>query len=294
MNELKRISGITELFYTIDIVDNSISENDLIIERVKEKLNLKCKYEYKRKRKMKAQKEMLKNYIVYLEEFNRIITEQLDKVGNMVNDLENRDIYNDFVQMQEQIDSYSRKKDKIKASYLARLLEPKEQEIYKDIELYRIINEFNEDSKIDNANYIDLEINEDKDNTESMRWKMYYYLALCMEKQNAFRRSTFSDYIRRQDDMDDIQYSIKKNSFYAADFQGQLSNCVYQRRKKLKLTQAELSRRSGVDRSMIAKIERANQPTTLDTAVKLLSALDINVAICPDNYQIKENKIAVS
>ena len=69
--------------------------------------------------------------------------------------------------------------------------------------------------------------------------------------------------------------------FCAADFQGQISKSIFYQRKKLNLTQEELSKISGVDRSMIAKIETVKQPPTLETAIKLLSALNMGIAICP-------------
>ena len=115
----------------------------------------------------------------------------------------------------------------------------------------------------------------------SNKWKTYYYLVICMKKQKDFNQTLLENYILRKKNLNEINLSVGKSSFLIADFQGQLSKSIFYQRKKLKLTQAELAQISGVDRSMIAKIETVNQPTTLETALKLLSALNISIAICP-------------
>ena len=102
-----------------------------------------------------------------------------------------------------------------------------------------------------------------------------------MKKQKEFNQKLLSNYMLRRKNINDIKILADKSSFCAADFQGQVSKSVFYQRKKMKLTQNDLSKISGVDRSMIAKIERLNQPTTLETAIKLLSALNVEIAICP-------------
>ena len=43
----------------------------------------------------------------------------------------------------------------------------------------------------------------------------------------------------------------------------------------------QLSERSGIDRTMIAKIEKVKQPTTLETAIKVLTSLNMGIALYP-------------
>ena len=65
------------------------------------------------------------------------------------------------------------------------------------------------------------------------------------------------------------------------DFQGKLSEVISNQRKKMKLTQKQLQEKSGVDRSMIAKIEKVQQPATLETAIRLLTSLNVGIALYP-------------
>ena len=54
-----------------------------------------------------------------------------------------------------------------------------------------------------------------------------------------------------------------------------LINVLLTRRQELKLTQAQLSDRSGVAQTEISRIERGRKSPTLDTYARLASALDL-------------------
>lgn len=104
---------------------------------------------------------------------------------------------------------------------------------------------------------------------------------ICLEKQRKYNQTIISYQIEKSKEEKDEHFWEKVSNYYAADFQGQFSKNVYCQRKRLKLTQKQLQGRSGVDRTMIAKIEKIRQPATLETAIKLLSSLNLGVAIYP-------------
>ena len=129
-----------------------------------------------------------------------------------------------------------------------------------------------------------------------------YYVFFCKEEninKNIFYLELLQEYIALYDaafDKDKIDLDLlishkteDQDSFmkeYRSQLQSQLfrsilSKYIYTWRNQNNITQNELAKRSGVDRTMIAKIEKVQQPTTLDTAIKLLSSLDLGITIYP-------------
>ena len=62
-------------------------------------------------------------------------------------------------------------------------------------------------------------------------------------------------------------------------FRSQLSKYVFTWRTKNNMTQNELAQKSGVDRTMIAKIEKLQQNASIETTAKLLSTMDAQLMI---------------
>lgn len=282
MSSLMENSSMTELFYAIDNISNNNDENDTIVEKIIDKFYIlfKSHLSYKRKKEEKAREAMLKSYKEYLYGFNKIITKQMTVIESMLNEPFTSDMSDIFVKLQKELDEYSMKKYIIEFSFMSSFLSKKECDIFKNVQIYSFLDKYHNNLK--ECDIIPVDKTEQTEvTTKSIEWKNYYYLVICMEKQRDFNQTLLSNYISRRENIDDIKFFVSKSSLCAADFQGQLSKSVFYQRKKLKLTQVELSKISGVDRSMIAKIEKANQPTTLETAIKLLSALNMGIAICP-------------
>lgn len=285
MSNLMENSSMTELFYAIDNISNDNDENDAIVKKITDKvcILLKSHLSYKRKREEAAREALLKSYKEYLTGFYEMIKEQITVINSLFNEPFTSDMSDVFVKLQKELDEYSTKRYTIEISYMSSFLSEKECGIFKNIQIYNFLDKYHENIKKYEAIQGDKNGNiEQKEvTTNSIDWKNYYYLAICIGKQRDFNQTLLSNYISRRENIDNIKFFVSKSSLCAANFQGQLSKSVFYQRKKLKLTQVELSKISGVDRSMIAKIEKANQPTTLETAIKLLSALNMGIAICP-------------
>lgn len=65
-------------------------------------------------------------------------------------------------------------------------------------------------------------------------------------------------------------------------FRSILSRYIFTWRSRNNVTQNELSKKSGVDRTMIAKIEKLQQTASLDTTIKLLSTINAKLIIVPE------------
>lgn len=72
-----------------------------------------------------------------------------------------------------------------------------------------------------------------------------------------------------------------QQKMYSDLFRSIVSKYIFTWREKNHITQAELAKRSGVDRSMIAKIEKLQQTASVDTTIKLLSTIGANLLIIP-------------
>lgn len=64
-----------------------------------------------------------------------------------------------------------------------------------------------------------------------------------------------------------------------------LSELMYDLRKTKKMSQKELAKAIGVSQPYIAKIEDGEENLTIETIVKLLSALNIRLSIRPEKKQ---------
>lgn len=72
-----------------------------------------------------------------------------------------------------------------------------------------------------------------------------------------------------------------QSEMYSDLFRSILSKYIFLWREKNHVTQNELSKRSGVDRTMIAKIEKLQQTASVDTTIKLLNTVGANLLIVP-------------
>lgn len=284
MRDSTDYTSIEELFDTIDNIGNSNNENDKIMEEImykfQERVDLKFEHQLE---KTDIVQKIINECLSYLYDFLQLIEEQITTIEQLSSNLDTSsyDEINIFKKIQKELDEYNIKKYMLEFKCVSDLFNEKECDIYQSIRSYTFLNKYHEKLK---------EVSVDQTNQETIKkhnkitdfdWKTYYYLIICMEKQKDINQLLLSNYISRRKNIDDIKFFLSKSKLFASDFQSQVSKSVFCQRKRKKLTQSELSKISGVDRSMIAKIEKINQPTTLETAIKLLSALNMGIAIYP-------------
>lgn len=278
MSNVSNDSHFVQLFNTIDNLTKSHIENDKILGDVSNQLYTLVEERIQQKEKISRHKllELYKNYLYKLQE---MIRNQLAEVENLSNDTDYEDSSDTiFFRLKEKYDNLSLEQTVTEYSYISTILTPKECDVYKKVKVYHYLDiYFKGIEKVETTKIS----NKDMRKSSNNDWKKYYYLIISMDNQKDFTQIIFSDYVSRRKNIDEISFLQNKSMFCAADFQGQISKSIFYQRKKLNLTQEELSKISGVDRSMIAKIETVKQPPTLETAIKLLSALNMGIAICP-------------
>lgn len=110
----------------------------------------------------------------------------------------------------------------------------------------------------------------------------FLYYSKNQEDKREFRSAVITNYRERHDMIpNSTEYNKALQNFVIRDFQGELSRLIKVKRTEKKWTQKQLAEASGVERSMIAKVENMNAITSLETAIKLLTALDIELTFCP-------------
>lgn len=276
--------SMVDLFDSIDNVSKSNDENDKIMNQIKDKLAFVFSSQLKKKREKEKREAMVRRYREYLEGLQTLIKMQMKSIDYLIEE-DSYDISDTFIQLKRELIDYSMQVYKLDMLDMSQVLNKKEQRIYRCIHLYDFLVQYNnptgnsilaENKKQDSRNK-KLDINVRR----SFMWKTYFYLIINLEKQKSYNRTYISYFMKKYNHENDNELYLKISDYYAADFQGQFSKNIYCQRKKLKLTQKQLQERSGVDRTMIAKIEKVQQPTTLETAIKLLSALNLGIAIYP-------------
>ena len=87
---------------------------------------------------------------------------------------------------------------------------------------------------------------------------------------------------------DNIQLNEKEKEFFNVN--KQFSNVIVEiikKRLELNMTQRELAEKTGIKQPMIARIEKFDSVPRLDTLIKILDALDLN--ICFENiYKLQK------
>lgn len=289
MNDLKFEHSIEELsmlelFDTIDNVDKSNDDNDKVIDKIKEQVILRFSSKLRKKREAEKRRAMFYRYKVYLERFQELLKEQM----TIINDLIEEDPYDSsakFLDLKKNIIDYSSQAYKLDLLDMSEVLNKNEQRIYQCIHFYDFMEKYN-------TSFERISLNEKQNlnnNTKnrktleitpiSSNWKTYFYLILSVKKQEEYNQKVILYFMGKG--IKDDQFSKKWSDYLVADFQGQFSKNVYCQRKRLKLTQKQLEEKSGINRTMIAKIEKVQQPTTLETAIRILSSLDLGITIYP-------------
>lgn len=283
MNILNLIVDIISDYNEVSITKEN-KENDSIIISIKSKLDYMYS-EYLRKREMKNKRKYLvlayKNCIKEMSNYTRYQS----KILNDIDD-ETSDFGQIFSDLKKGYIDYLIKLYTIELASMSEILNNEAMSVYRNVQIYDFLDKYSAmlskiDLPKDNSGY-----KEKIFRNSHLSWKTYFYSAIYNEKQKEYDALLLSCYLEDKDKEQSSSQSVpipykEKSSYYAREFQGRLSSTVFAQRKRLNLTQKELAEISGVDRSMIAKIEKIKQSSNLDTAVKLLTALNMGLTIIP-------------
>lgn len=278
MSGMENERAIVELFDTIDNVSNSNDENDKIINKVKNKIFFCFSSHFDRQKERKARKSMLNRYKAYISGFQELLLKQMLVLDRYV-DKPNADIKAEvFFDLKKELVDYSIKALVLDITDMSEYLSADLTNIYSYVRSHDFLEIYHKSIK-ENELITNVPVEQNKSTVSD--WKTIYYIAIEIEKQSRFYENIFSNYVARTQLGTDDEFFRKQSIFCTTDFRGRLSKSIFYQRKRLNLTQAQLAKRSGVDRTMIAKIEKVCQKPTLETAIKLLSALNLELAIYP-------------
>lgn len=271
------MSNLKSLFSRIE-AGKSRTENRNIIYKITSIIKNKYIQFLSNKNERRKQKEIFFTYKIHLTNFKYLIDKQL----NELNKIDNTDFDEDssvrFIKLSEQISNLCIKQLIFQYINMSHAVEKNEKESLSFIHLYSIFDkhkkiiseELDEIQCVDSYNYEIL--------TQTInKFENALYLYITIDNNSKFNKKIISNFYQRNSE---VEYSKKQlSSLYLSDFQRQLSETIYERRKRNNITQKELSTISGVDRTMIAKIENIQQPTSINTAIKLLTALDMGITL---------------
>lgn len=296
INKPTKNPSLKELYFNIDNISHSNEENDETMNQIRSKIRYIFYSKIRLKKEKNRREYILRKYKSYLHDFKKLIEKQENELDFLLSN-DNAEDFTDIIEkLKNQIMDFS---VKIYISDLlcnSDLVDTEELAICKKSYTYFLLDKYFHAFEKINPNSFRIEISPPKAKliSDNSNWKNYYYSIIYTENQNETNRLFFSECKNNTQNYKSYNLSIPKSDFLTLNFQGQISKTVFCQRKNLKLTQEELSKISNVDRTMIAKIERVNQPTTLETAIKLLSALNIGVLIYPlqtnDKYVLERKE----
>ena len=274
-NSIEQLS-IVDLFDIINIVDNDNATNDEIVRKIEEKIEIQLK----EKEDISSNYRELLLYMEHLKKLNELIEKDIALIEELLEKKDTNDILDILDSSKNEILDYSLRIYGLETYTMLQTFNEEEKKVYGCLQAYNLLEKyFSSIEQRDLEKKKNDEKHEVKYELDSSRWKTYFYFILSLDKQQEYNQ-LYTTYIRNNSQTeDDNQVYIQSSKYYASDFQGQLSKNIYCKRKRMKLTQKQLSERSGIDRTMIAKIEKVQQPTTLETAIKLLSSLNMGIAI---------------
>lgn len=262
--------SISELFQSINNIHNDMEENEKIWSEISRRIKDSVIKSEERNKKKK-----LNTYKTFLESLQATVNKQIEEVTSIIDEKPSDASISVDTLEEELLDTISELKEK-KYRTMEKVLAPKELEIYDVVLLHNQILNISKkycpphtDDKFELHFFNDL--------------KEYFNMSVCMFNQRECDKRIVKNYIVREPESD---FFAVKNSYEVYKIQGLLSTSIYKQRKKLGLTQKQLQERSGVDHTTIAKIEKLQQPTTLETAVKLLSSLNIQIGFCASSRDI--------
>ena len=125
-------------------------------------------------------------------------------------------------------------------------------------------------------------------------YKSIFYLLLLREYFDLYNTALDKDktdlelLVSHKTDSQNAHIEEYRSQLQSQLFRSILSKYIYSWRSQNNITQSELAQISGVDRTMIAKIEKLQQTASVDTTIKLLNATNASLLILPGGKGLQE------
>ena len=275
--DLNEEPSISDLYQSIDNIRNSAEENDKIWVKLTCKIKDAVGKYWSNKKNKEKEKKIFNDYVFYLQSLRSVIDNQLSSISSILNE-EHSSTSISFEALSEELSKKLSEVNNMRRHMATEALSSEDLEVYDFSQIYKYIRQ-------NVCSEREIVQNEDKKNFSNQL--DFFNTWVCVSKQSKYDEKILLRYIEREQ-VDNI-YPFK-NTYEIYKVQGQLSKNIYFQRKKLGLTQKQLQDRSGVDHTMIAKIEKLQQPTTLETATKLLNSLNIKIAFYPSHDYFSDHE----
>lgn len=296
MNDLKRDYqvdklSISDLFNKINGLDNYVDDNEKIFGRMKEKIRHFFCIKLNSDRKIRLRELEIIRYRQYLESTRKLFDEQIKTVeylSEALRENNNEEVSEKYFELKEDVKKCLVEAYKIDLQDAYDVLNKNEQEAYCYVQIHDFIENYTR--KCNNTKEMQ-EVKNVKGKSVTKRdanmifpkWKLYFYLFISLDKRRKFENEMIAHYMKGHTKEENQNIFMNISEYRFEEFQGQISKSIHCQRKKLKLTQQQLQERSGVNRTMIAKIERVQQPASLETIMKLLASLNLNIVLYPND-----------
>lgn len=281
---MNAISKIIKCFIQVNSFEKTVKENMGVMETLRNTIAKKISAlflgengetpEKLFERKQKKHR-ILYYYQEYLDNFSEVVMSQRDLIKEISTRFEEiDDVWDRMMKLRNQLLEMSMQICGLEASMASVLLEEEELHVLKHLQVFDLLNMYQNVSDKSYFCFTQWKHKQTKE-TASIDWRSYFFSIVTAYIQlnlDVLSRGTTSE--SQNEKSQDTEMQI-------ANFRGQISNAVYYKRRRKNWTQAQLSKQSGVGRSMIAKVEQLQQTTSLETAIRLLVPLDMTLAIVP-------------
>lgn len=268
----KSYTELINSFYSIDTYKKDDKNNLSILKKVKEKLT-----RIFISKNLQKEDEILNRYSAHIEELSALLYKQTKRIKAIKNDNSYENKIKITLKMQDELNEL------LLTQYIL-----SHEEIEQDLgesltHTYMIINFCNTIHNVKIKKRAS-----DSDYTKYRKiipmMEDFIYTYIEDNKQKNYEQQRLDEYISRLNiEKNSLDFWNAANNVSVFNCQSLLAKSIYHSRKQQKLTQKELSIRSGVGRPLISKIENMTQPTTLDTAIRLLTSLNMRITISKNN-----------
>lgn len=252
---------------TIDMVGKPMPENIEIVNKIQEILLTFIKNK-KKKQQQREEQERYKRKLIKLRKL-------LDKQIQLLDFEDNMD-YGRLYTLKQELAQCGLSMLSDEYESMESLLDESSLDIFNNIAIYTLATSLIKENTGVRG----------KLNRVMEKWKYYYLYMISISNEHSMDDFMINNMISGSR-IDSRGKGGFLHKYYELSFQSQFSRYVFYKRKNLNLTQEMLSKMSGVDRSMISKIETAEQKTTMDTAIRLLTSLDSKLEICSAPETVK-------
>lgn len=261
--------NLRDYYASLDISEHSLEDNDKIFMKIKFKFLEAYDAFLQKKRNKQIKKEMYKQYRKKLLAMQEEIQRQIKLLNSVIAD----DTYDNVClrELKTHLSGYFSEIDCLDYNVVSQIFDGTEKQIYYFIQIYDCLSECLPIIKSDSMAKMHVF------NQETL-WKNIFFYTICQVRQNTFDNEIIANYVKRNKPESNELRTVTRN-YYVHKYQGEFAKSILTKRKLLKLTQKELQEKSGIDHSMIAKIEKLQQTVTFETAIKLLTSLNMGICI---------------